>query len=79
MPGLGHGTRGFSNRSPLESFDMHALLTLFVYLTPFVIIGIAAKRFMAQHGVNLAAVRAEGDPARKRSRFLLGIWRTEPE
>jgi hypothetical protein len=57
---------------------MQALLTLFVYLIPFVIIGIAAKHWMAQNGVNLAAARAEGDPQRKRSRFLLGIWRQEP-
>jgi hypothetical protein len=58
---------------------MHALLTLFVYLIPFVLIGIAAKRWMARNGTNLAAVRAEGDPQRKQSRFLLGIWRREPE
>jgi hypothetical protein len=58
---------------------MHPLLTLAAYLIPFVIIGIAAKRWMKQHGVNLAVVRAEGDPERKRSRFLLGIWRHEPE
>ena len=57
---------------------MRALLTLAIYLTPFMLIGIAAKRWMRRKGVGLSDVRAEGDPHRvKRPRFLLGIWRDE--
>jgi hypothetical protein len=58
---------------------MHALPTLFLYLIPFVLIGVAAKRWMTRNGVDLAAGRAVGDPRRWRSRFLLGIWRHESE
>jgi hypothetical protein len=54
---------------------MDALLTLAVYLVPFLVIGIAAKHWIGRKGVGLADVRAEGGPGRKRSRFLLGIWR----
>jgi hypothetical protein len=56
---------------------MNALLTLSIYLVPFLIIGIAAKWWIARRAIDLAHVRAEGDPHRKRSRFLLGIWRHE--
>jgi hypothetical protein len=56
------------------------LLTLGIYLAPFLIIGIVVTRWMARRGVGLADVRAEGNPHRRRSRFLLGIWRhDEPE
>jgi hypothetical protein len=54
-----------------------ALLKLVIYITPFLIIGIAAKRWMGRHGVPLAEARAAGSPHRRRSRFLLGIWRRE--
>jgi hypothetical protein len=54
---------------------MDALLTLTIYLAPFLIIGMLAKRWTARKTVSLSEVRAEGDPGRKRSRFLLGIWR----
>ena len=56
---------------------LDALLKLVIYITPFLIIGIAVKRWMARHGVSLSEVRSEGSPHRKRSRFLLGIWRRE--
>jgi len=56
---------------------LNALLKLVIYITPFLIIGIAVKRWMAQRGVTLSEVRAEGSPRQKRSRFLLGIWRRE--
>ena len=59
---------------------MDALLTLIIYLAPFLIIGIVVTRWMARRGVGLADVRAEGNAHRRRSRFLLGIWRQdEPE
>jgi hypothetical protein len=54
---------------------MDALLTLTIYLAPFLIIGMLAKRWTARKTVSLSEVRAESDPGRKRSRFLLGIWR----
>jgi hypothetical protein len=55
---------------------MHAFLILAAYVAPFLAIGIAARVWM-QRKVNLSEVRAEGDPQRGRSRFLLGIWRLE--
>jgi hypothetical protein len=54
-----------------------ALLKLVIYVTPFLIIGIAVKRWMARNGVTLSEVRAQGSPRRTRSRFLLGTWRRE--
>ena len=56
---------------------MDALLILSIYLVPFLMIGIAAKRWAARRSVTLSDVRAEGAPYRSRSRFLLGIWRRE--
>ncbi|MGE0257696.1 MAG: hypothetical protein AB7H71_14705 [Alphaproteobacteria bacterium] len=56
---------------------LDALLKLAIYVTPFLVIGIAMKRWMARKGVTLSEVRAEGSPRRSRSRFLLGIWRRE--
>jgi len=58
---------------------MDGLLTLTIYLAPFLLIGIATKWWVGRRSVALSDVRAEGDPQRKRSRFLLGIWRHEPE
>jgi hypothetical protein len=46
-----------------------------IYLAPFLIIGIFVRRWTARKTVSLAEAQAEGDPGRKRSRFLLGIWR----
>jgi hypothetical protein len=55
-----------------------ALLTVAVYITPFLLIGLAAKIWIKRKGVDLSDVQAEGDPQRpRRSRFLLGIWRHE--
>jgi hypothetical protein len=56
---------------------MEALLTLAVYLVPFLVIGIAARRWMRRKGVGLSDVHAEGSPNRARARFLLGIWRRD--
>jgi hypothetical protein len=57
---------------------MDALLILAVYVAPFVVLGIIAKRWIDRRNVGLSDVQAEGDPNRKRRpRFLLGIWRDE--
>jgi hypothetical protein len=56
---------------------LDALLKLVIYITPLLIIDIAVKRWMAQRGMTLSEVRAEGSLRQKRSRFLLGIWRRE--
>jgi hypothetical protein len=57
---------------------VNALLTLAIYITPFLLIGIAAKLWIRRKAVALSDVQAEGDPKREgRSRFLLGIWRHE--
>ena len=55
---------------------MDALIVLLVYVSPFVMIGIAVKRWIARRGVALPDLRAEAGQHR-RSRFLLGIWRHE--
>jgi hypothetical protein len=55
---------------------MRAFLTLSIYIVPFVFLGVVVRRWMGGR-VGLPDVQAEGDPARKRSRFLLGIWRHE--
>jgi hypothetical protein len=51
---------------------MRALITVAVYITPFLLIGLAAKIWIKRNGVELSDVQAEGDPNRKRrARFLL--------
>jgi hypothetical protein len=60
-----------------EAGHLGALLTVAVYITPF-LIEVAAKIWIRRKGVDLSDVQAEGDPNRKRRpRFLLGIWRDE--
>jgi hypothetical protein len=55
-----------------------ALLSLAVYVTPFLLIGVAAKIWLKRKAVELSDVQAEGSrDRRRRSRFLLGIWRDE--
>ena len=57
---------------------MDALSILAVYVAPFVVLGIIAKRWIDGKNIGLSDVQAEGDPNRKRrARFLLGIWRDE--
>ena len=56
---------------------MDALLTLAIYLVPFLVIAVAAKLWMRRKGVGLQDVHAEGSPERTRARFLLGIWRRD--
>jgi hypothetical protein len=57
---------------------MHALEVFAIYVTPFLIIGIAAKILMKRRGVDLSDVQAQAGPNRKpRKVFLLGAWRKE--
>ena len=57
---------------------MDALFILAVYVLPFVVTGILAKRLIDRKNTELSDVQAEGDPNRgRRPRFLLGIWRDE--
>jgi hypothetical protein len=51
---------------------MDALLTLLMYLAPFLAVGIAARVWMRRKA-KLSEVQAEGDPQREQPRFLLGI------
>jgi hypothetical protein len=57
---------------------MHALVVFAIYVTPFLIIGIAAKLLMKRTGVDLSDVQAQAGSNRKpRKMFLLGAWRWE--
>jgi hypothetical protein len=57
---------------------MWALEALAIYLTPFLIIGIAAKMLMKRYGVELSDAQEQaGTKRRQRRIFLLGGWRTE--
>ena len=57
---------------------MWALETLAIYLTPFLIVGIAVKLLMKRYSVALSDVQEQAGPRRKPRRiFLLGGWRTE--
>ena len=57
---------------------MRALATFAIYVTPFLIIGIAAKLLMKRWGVDLSDVQAQAKPNRRaRKLFLLGAWRKE--
>lgn len=44
---------------------MRSLETLVIYVTPFLIIGIAAKLLMKRRGVDLSDVQAQAGPSRK--------------
>ena len=57
---------------------MQALETFVIYITPFLIIGVAAKLLMKRRGIDLSDVQSQVGPNRKRRRvFLLGAWRNE--
>jgi hypothetical protein len=57
---------------------MRALETFAIYVTPFLIIGIAAKLLMKRRSVDLSDVQAQaGSNRRARKVFLLGAWRNE--
>lgn len=57
---------------------MRALGTLAIYVTPFLIIGIAVKILMKRRSVDLSDVQEQAGPNRRaRKVFLLGAWRRE--
>ena len=57
---------------------MRALEVFVIYVTPFLLIGIAARLLMKRWGVDLSDVQAQAEPNRKaRKVFLLGAWRRE--
>jgi hypothetical protein len=57
---------------------MPSLETLAIYLTPFLVIGIAIKLLMKRYGTDLSDVQEQAGTKRKpRRAFLLGSWRTE--
>ncbi|WP_168200223.1 MULTISPECIES: hypothetical protein [Bradyrhizobium] len=47
-----------------------------IYVTPFVIIGIAIKLLMKRYAIDLPEVQNQAGAAPKR-RFLLGAWRSD--
>jgi hypothetical protein len=63
---------------PIRSQLMRALGTFVIYVTPFLIIGIAVRLLMKQRGVDLSDIQAQARPNRRvRKVFLLGAWRNE--
>lgn len=55
-----------------------ALVTLAIYLTPFLILGVVARALLRRHVVDLTDVHSQAGPNRSpRKVFLLGSWRTE--
>jgi hypothetical protein len=57
---------------------MRALVVGFIYFGTFITIGLAARWWMRRHGVELSDVqRQAGTNRRKRTLFLLGVWRSE--
>jgi hypothetical protein len=58
---------------PIGSQTMRALQTIIIYVTPFLIIGIAVRLLMKRKGVDLSDVQAQAGPNRKaRKVFSLG-------
>ncbi|WP_375783577.1 hypothetical protein ACE10Z_27615 [Bradyrhizobium sp. Pha-3] len=55
----------------MKAFEVFA-----IYVTPFVIIGIAIKLLMKRYAVDLPDVQKQAGSTPKR-RFLLGAWRSE--
>jgi hypothetical protein len=57
---------------------MRALGTFAIYVTPFLIFGIAARLLMKRRAVDLSDVQEQARPKhRARKAFLLGAWRNE--
>jgi hypothetical protein len=57
---------------------MQALETFAIYVTPFLVLGIAAKFLLQRYAVDLSDVQEQAGPKRRPRRlFLLGGWRTE--
>jgi hypothetical protein len=55
---------------------MRALEVFAIYVTPFLILGVAIRFLMKRYAVDLPDVEKQAGPKPKR-RFLLGAWRTE--
>lgn len=55
---------------------MEALKVFAIYVTPFLIIGVAIKLLMSRYGVDLTDVQRTTGSTPKR-RFLLGAWRSD--
>ena len=56
---------------------MHALFTAAIYFGTFLLIGLAAKRWLSRT-VDLSDVQGQAGADRKPRRvFLLGVWRKE--
>jgi hypothetical protein len=60
----------------LAEEHMNAFEVFAIYVTPFVIIGIAIKLLMKRYAVDLPDVQKQAGSAPKR-RFLLGAWRSD--
>jgi hypothetical protein len=57
---------------------MKAIETLAIYLTPFLVLGMAAKLWLKRRAVDLTDIQSQAGPNRRpRKVFLLGSWRTE--
>jgi hypothetical protein len=57
---------------------MRALVVGFIYFGSFIAIGLAARWWMRRAGVELSDVQKQAGPnRRKRTLFLLGVWRKE--
>lgn len=64
----------------LKEASMKALLVAFIYLAPFIIIGVIARMIMKQRmkGASLGDIQEMAGPNRRKRRlFLLGSWRDE--
>ena len=62
----------------MEQKTIDALVTLLVYVTPFLAIGLGVVWWARRRGVELADVQKDAGPNRdKRRLFLLGFWRSE--
>ncbi len=55
---------------------MTAFEILAIYLTPFLIVGVAIRLLMKRYAVDLPDVQKNAGSSPKR-RFLLGAWRTD--
>jgi hypothetical protein len=65
-----------SSSQSAEKAAMRAFEVFAIYVTPFLIIGLAIKFLMTRYGVSLSEVEKQAGPKPKR-RFLLGAWRTD--
>jgi hypothetical protein len=55
---------------------MRALEVFAIYVTPFLIIGVAIRFLMKRYSIDVPDVEKQAGPKPKR-RFLLGVWRNE--